>query len=336
MRLSLRLLTCALAAGVLAACQQAAPPPPPGAGTRAAPVVALPAVGEGRHPLNGRIWSVAEARFIEPEEAIARADEARFVLLGETHDNPDHHRLQAAFIRSVALTGRRPAVVWEMIPADKGMAVAAYWGLPGNDAAGLGDVLNWNESGWPEWTMYEPVAKAALVARLPVVPGDFSAETRRLLAQGGLDALDRARSAEWRLDVPLPDALRRSLMGRLEQSHCGLLPAPAVERMLDVQRARDAALADSLIRAARAGEPGDGAILIAGGGHVRKDYAAPWYLRARGVEGEVLSVRFMEVAPGIESPGEYDGDGAFDLLWFTTPVDRGDPCEGLRKHRKSG
>ncbi|MEX2643761.1 MAG: ChaN family lipoprotein [Acetobacterales bacterium] len=330
----LPLLACALVALALGACATA-PGVPEAPSAPFSPVVALPAGASGIHPLNGRIWAPAEQRFLEPEQAVARADKARFVLLGETHDNPDHHRLQASFIRSIALTGRRPAVVWEMIPADKGLAVAGYWGLPGHDADGLGDILDWDESGWPEWSMYQPVARAALVARLPIAPGDLSGEARRLVARGGIPALGRVRAAELQLDEPLPDRLRKDLVARLEGSHCGMLRGPAVERMVDVQRARDAALADALVRAAEAGEPGDGAILIAGGGHARKDYGVPWYLRQHGVkEEEMLAVRFVEVAPGDEAASGYVEQGAFDLLWFTTPVDRGDPCEALREHRK--
>ena len=153
------------------------------------------------------------------------------------------------------------------------------------------------------------------------------------MARGGIPALGRLRAAELQLDEPLPDRLRKDLVARLEGSHCGMLRGPAVERMVDVQRARDAALADALVRAADAGEPGDGAILIAGGGHVRKDYGVPWYLGQHGVkQEEILAVRFVEVAPGAEAASDYVENGAFDLLWFTTPVDRGDPCKALRNH----
>ena len=69
------------------------------------------------HPLVGTIWnSDSEAVTIsELEKALANA---RFVLLGEIHDNPDHHRLQAQLIDGLVRKGRRPAIVFEMIPAN--------------------------------------------------------------------------------------------------------------------------------------------------------------------------------------------------------------------------
>jgi hypothetical protein len=53
------------------------------------------------HALVGRIWDVAGARFIDAPTFLARVGAARFVLLGEKHDNPDHHRLQAWVLRGL-------------------------------------------------------------------------------------------------------------------------------------------------------------------------------------------------------------------------------------------
>jgi Haem-binding uptake, Tiki superfamily, ChaN len=56
------------------------------------------------HPLTGRIWDTRAARFLTEDALIDRLVPARFVLLGEQHDNPDHHGLQGQVIR--ALVGR--------------------------------------------------------------------------------------------------------------------------------------------------------------------------------------------------------------------------------------
>jgi uncharacterized iron-regulated protein len=61
--------------------------------------------------------------------------------------------------------------------------------------------------------------------------------------------------------------------------------------MVDVQRARDAQMAHSLIAA---GDPG-GAILVAGAGHVRADYGIPVYIRVKAPEKRVISISFIEV-----------------------------------------
>ena len=62
------------------------------------------------HPLAGRIWDVSSDRFIDRETLVERLARADFVLLGERHDNPDHHMLQAEVLRSLIAVGRHPAV----------------------------------------------------------------------------------------------------------------------------------------------------------------------------------------------------------------------------------
>ena len=64
---------------------------------------------ERHHPLVGRVWAVGARRFITPETLGAELDRAPFVLLGEKHDNPDHHRLQARILQELSAAGRRPA-----------------------------------------------------------------------------------------------------------------------------------------------------------------------------------------------------------------------------------
>src|SRR3546814_20489359 len=65
--------------------------------------------------------------------------------------------------------------------------------------------------------------------------------------------------------------------------------------MLKVQRLWDAWMADSMLAAAADGA--EGAVLIAGSGHVREDRAVPWHLGGRG-GGDALTLALVEVAAG--------------------------------------
>ena len=47
------------------------------------------------HPLSGKVWSRAEGDFVSGDAVGTAVRDARYVLLGEIHDNPDHHALQA-------------------------------------------------------------------------------------------------------------------------------------------------------------------------------------------------------------------------------------------------
>jgi uncharacterized iron-regulated protein len=99
-----------------------------GCGTRSAAVDsgAWQAPLGREHPLTGRVWDVNAARFVTPEVLAAGLARARYVLLGERHDNPDHHRVQAALVRALVNAGRRPAIAFEMFSADNADAIARH------------------------------------------------------------------------------------------------------------------------------------------------------------------------------------------------------------------
>jgi len=104
-----------------------------------------------------------------------------------------------------------------------------------------------------------------------------------------------------------------------------------VKPMVDVQRARDAQMAESLIAA---GDP-DGAVLVAGAGHVRNDYGIPVYLTRNAPKKRVISIAFVEVDKQKTEPQSYalpypDGRLPFDYIWFTPRVDDEDPCEKFK------
>ena len=69
-------------------------------------------------------------------------------------------------------------------------------------------------------------------------------------------------------------------------------------------------------------------VLIAGNGHVRKDYGVPNHL-----DVESASVGFVEVWKDKDHPRDYDAN-RFDYTWFTPRVDSLDPCEKYKKQRK--
>jgi hypothetical protein len=127
-----------------------------------------------------------------------------------------------------------------------------------------------------------------------------------------------------------------AMEAEMRDSHCGHLPETALPGMVTAQRARDAAMAERLLAVA-----GDGAVLIAGAGHVRTDRGVPMYLAARAPGATVASLAFVEVATGRTAPGDYaERFGVarvpFDYVWFTTRADDVDHCARFRRSGARG
>ncbi|MEZ5840043.1 MAG: ChaN family lipoprotein [Hyphomicrobiales bacterium] len=283
------------------------------------------------HPLVGRIWSRATGGFVDRKAVEAAIAPAKFVLLGEVHTNADHHRLQGEMISSLVAAGRKPTVVFEMIGADYADKLAAYLATPDATAEGFGPAVDWSKRGWPEWSLYQPVAAALMAAKLEARAGDLGKDTQRAVGKEGFQVLGD-RVAALALDRPLEGPLADDLLDELFKSHCELVPREAMAPMAGVQRARDASMADAMIAAG-----GDGAVLIAGGGHARLDRGVPWYLRARAADASVVVVNFSEVDPDETDPAAYaarggSGDPLYDFVWFTPKSEDKDHCAELRKH----
>ncbi len=255
---------------------------------------------------------------------------ADYLLLGEIHTNPDHHTIQAMLIDAIAAAGRRPAIVFEMIPAGLQGRLDEYLAANPRDAAGLGAALDWQARGWPDWSIYQPVAAAALAAGLKLKAGDLDRDQLQRIGKAGAAALDAGLRRRLGLDRPLPPELEAALLETLKQSHCNLLPEAALGPMLAVQRARDGALADAMLAAGQA----DGAVLIAGAGHVRRDWAAAALIKARRADARTVAVALVEVEESHNAFTDYDltrkGAGpAFDFVVFTPRSDLTDRCAEL-------
>lgn len=283
------------------------------------------------HPLAGRIWDVGAGHFIGAPALVERLARARFVLLGEKHDNPDHHRLQAWVLRALIAAGLRPAVGFEMFTGDDAAALARYRAGRPADAAGLGTAVGWDRTGWPPWPLYQPIADAALAAGLPLVATNLSPATTQAMARRGMAALEPSLIARLRLDAPLSPQMRAEMAAEIRESHCHMLPEAMLDNMIAAQRARDAQIAERLAAAARP----HGALLIAGDGHVRKDRGVPAFLALRAPGAATVSLAFLEVQRDETDPEAYApafGPGPFpvDYVWFTPRVDDVDPCEKFR------
>jgi len=260
----------------------------------------------------GLIWALGGCATAPAPPSADGLRNTRFILLGEVHDNPEHHRRRAELLRRLLADGRPTRVVFEQMDraGDAALAAAA------RDPEAVADAGRLDREGW-RWPLHRPLVEAALAGGATLSGGNFDRDLARRLVRRGLAAAPAdLRQA---LDgVPWSAAQDETVRGAIESGHCGALPADRVAPMALVQRLRDAALAQAMLHAS---EPR--VVLIAGNGHVRSDLGVPHYLRAAGVAPrDIAAVGFVE-----------DGDAAmpFDLQEVTPRVPRPDPCAAFRQ-----
>ncbi|MBB3993091.1 putative iron-regulated protein [Sulfitobacter undariae] len=237
-------------------------------------------------------------------EIPAVARDAQIVVLGEQHDNPEHHQRQAEWV--AALSPR--AVVFEMLTPEQAEAANFEW----TDQGDLDAAIGWADSNWPSFDMYFPIFAAAPKAVIygAGVPRDvLSTQLQQPLA-------DHPLAPAFGLDQPTePDqqAAREALQA---VAHCNALPIEMLPVMVDAQRLRDASLADAALRAVE--QTGGPVVVITGNGHARMDWAAPALMAFAAPDVEVFALGQGEEGNDVE--------GEFSLTLDAPAPKRDDPC----------
>lgn len=299
------------------------------------------------HPLVGSVWH-GNGKPSDWNELSGQIAQAHFVLVGETHTNVDHHVVQAGVLDLLAKRSRQPTVVWEMIPENQESLLRSAKLRTADDVRALGTNLNWASSGWPAWSMYQPIALAAVQHGLAMRGAGLPRQYLRTLARTSGADLSIADRRRLHLTYPLSDAHSESMTQVLFEGHCELMAKSTLAPMQLVQRARDGAMAQAMIMgstAANADSGADqrrngvhGAVLIAGNGHIRKDWAVPAILSRSRPELTRLSIAQVEVHQDAKSSSEYPelttGNGLYDYVIFTPRSEIRDHCADLRKRFK--
>ena len=286
---------------------------------------------------------LTSSRSAGPDRPIGRIDveglaAARYLLLGEVHDNAHGHALRFDLLERLT-TSSRWAIALEQFDASRQPALAAAQAEasrqhdPGSAARRLAESGGFDFEGW-EWDYYRPAIELALERGLPLVAANLSRAEAIARMRGQLAAADDPRPRDW------TEAAERSMATEIRDGHCGLLPERAIAPMTDAQIARDRTMARALVDAHR--RTGLPVVLLAGNGHVRADIGVPVHLAALDPGSVVTTVWIGEGrAPSREGPasgraGEASGKPgvrAFDRSYAVQPVERPDPCEALRKLR---
>lgn len=244
----------------------------------------------------GQALDTRSGEWLEPDELVERIRNADRVLLGEQHDNDDHHRLQLWLLQRLHSERPQAGLLLEMLtPAQQPLVDQAY--ATGSSSAALKEQLQWNP-GWP-WELYGPVVRWALDEQVPLYAAN----------------LDRSEISElYRNPPPLSPRYSEVAVAELREtiarSHCGRIDEPQLGGMLGIQQQRDMRMAEAL---AAAPAP---SLLLAGNFHVRRDLGVPVH-----VEGEAPVVIMLHEA-GKPMPGPEQAD----YLWLTPAAPEQDHC----------
>lgn len=261
------------------------------------------------HPDLGLIYDLRSGERLSPAQLLDRLQRAPRVLVGEQHDNPDHHTLQLWLLRELAVRRAQGSLLLEMLTPSQQDSVnrarpAAQAGRPLTDPYAS---LAW-QPGW-SWSLYGPLVMHALAQPYPLLAANLDRNEMMQVYRQPPSLAGRRSTA---------DGVRQALLDDIRESHCGLLPESQLPAMLAIQQQRDRHMAQAL---AAAPAP---ALLIAGAFHVRKDLGVPLHLADLGLGADQPVLILAEAGRRVDAE-------MADFVWFTAAQPEQDHCAKLRR-----
>jgi uncharacterized iron-regulated protein len=278
---------------LLAGCQASLPP--------------LPAwqSPEGReHADLGQIVDLRTGQRLSPQQLIERLAPAPRVLVGEEHDNPDHHTLQLWLLQALEAQRAQGSLLLEMLTPDHQAQVDAVRArlAEGQPVADLPTALAW-QKGW-DWKLYGPIVRHALAQPYPLLAANLDhAQVRQVYRKR--PALSGTLSTAAMVQEPL--------LAQIGIAHCGKLPKSKLPPMLAVQQQRDRRMATVLLAAPQP------SLLFAGTFHVRRDLGVPLHLADLGDTAASLVLILADVGQPVSA-------AAADFVWYTPALPERDYC----------
>lgn len=276
------------------------------------------------HPLVGKIYSFEQHAFISEATLLSELQKTPFVLIGEKHDNADHHRLEEKILN--AISSKAPShIVFEMLTDEQQLLVSTL--QPSDTLKQMHQKLQWNDKGWP-WKDYGPLINTAVQQGATITAGNISsALLKKIYLQGS--ATPELTTTRFNSLALIPEFVREKILDQVYESHCATMPKEKLTPMLNIQLARDASMAHAMLPDSQMNETQRPSILIAGSFHTQKDIGVPLHL-SQLTRQPVKTLLLAEVNETHEAPEDYATAKETDFIWFTPKQLDIDYCADLR------
>ncbi len=281
-------------------------------------------------PRPGDWVSPATADVLTSRAVLAAASRNRIVLLGETHDNREHHRWQAYMLAALHALNPNLVIGFEMFPRTA-QPVLDEWSRGALDEKAFLEKSDWNRVWGFDAALYRALLHFPRQHRLKAVALNVERALVSRVGREGWRAVPKSERRGIGDPAPATDAYRRALVNIFaDRAHRGdkpgdtpdrpdigkTLKSAAFDRFVDAQLTWDRAMAEALARASQE-NPGALIVGIVGSGHIRNRHGIPYQLADLGI-GDV-SVLFA-VESG-DACGAADATLA-DALFVVAPDDK--------------
>lgn len=263
----------------------------------------LSACGMGQHTQTihtvpqDNIVDLHSGQKLTPQQLLAKLRDRPRVIVGEKHDNLQHHQIEQWLVESLPRQRTQGSVLMEMItPSQQDKVNAVKDQLKqGKSLTGqqITEQTAW-QKGW-KWELYSGVTTAALAGSYPLLSANLDRSEIKKFYEHPL-AVTGALSTQ--------PSVREAIAKTIEESHGGKLEPKQAEAMLAIQQQRDRRMAESLLAAPTP------ALLIVGGYHANRALGVPLHVEDIAPMTELTVVMLAEEGIKVDKSNA-------DFVWYT-------------------
>ncbi|WP_241572742.1 ChaN family lipoprotein [Rosenbergiella nectarea] len=248
---------------------------------------------------DGTIIDLRYNQTLTKQELLVKLATARQLVIGEKHDNAQHHQIELWLIKNLPRQRPQGSVLLEMLTADQQPRVnqVKRW-LKEDPVVRDGHIqklLNW-QKGWT-WERYGDIVMLALRAPYPLLNANIDRD--QVMALYKRNEFPEGENST-------TPAVQKALRETITAMHEGNIEGQQLTSMLSIQQQRDRYMARQLLDAPTP------SLLIAGGYHASKSIGVPLHIKdlAPGAQPVVLMLAEKGMNITVEQA---------DYVWFVTP-----------------
>ncbi len=251
----------------------------------------------------GKVLLPASGEVISHTALTASMAERAVVLLGEHHDNAEHHRWQLQMLAGLHVANENLALGFEMFPR-RMQAALDQWVAGELSEAEFLKKVEWERYWRFDADLYMPLFHYARMNGVPMYALNVERDLIREVGEKGWHGVDEAKREGVSQPAPPSEGYQLMLASVFSQhgsKHSGdggevdeaalkeIMATPMFKRFVESQQVWDRAMAERIAAVVRQSKP-DLFVAVIGSGHMMNFYGVPHQLADLGVESPAVLV----------------------------------------------
>ncbi len=217
------------------------------------------------------------------DEAVKAAEEHQFVLVGESHDNAEHHQVQADVIRALVEAGRDVSVGFEMFTRDNQVNLAG-WSLGRWSQDEFIERSSWKTQWGFPYEIYSPIFEVVREHNLPMAALNLPRDWVRQVGRNGPGVLTPEQK-KWAPDIEIGNKRHRTVFEAMIGGGAHGMAGTAMDNMYAAQVAWDESMAQSAVDFMEGRTHSKKVmVILAGSGHTMYGQAINYRLLKKGYD----------------------------------------------------